>query len=105
MRLDVGMTDVPTAGTRVALSAALDDALDAEDRILWAHFKGKTGNTGTVFVGIGDVSATHGWSLANDDDIGVTFNPGEYDGSIKLGDINFDAATNGDDVEWALLLK
>jgi len=103
MRFDAGMTDVPTAGTAVALSS--DAGLDAEERILWAQFKGKTGNTGTVFVGIADVSATHGWSLANDDDIGLTLNPGEHGGSIKLGDINFDAATNGDDVEWALLLK
>lgn len=103
MRVDIGMTDVPTAGTRVALST--DGGLDARDRILWARFKGKTGNSGVVFVGIGDVSATHGWSLANDDDIGLTIDCRLYGGSVAVGDIYFDVATNGDDVEWCLILE
>jgi len=102
MIFDSGTTDVATAGTRVALSA--DGGLNASMRILWAQFKGVPGNTGIVYVGIGDVSATHGWSLSNDDDVGLILNPGAYGGSISLGDINFDAATNGDDVEWALLI-
>ena len=97
---DSGTTDVSSAGTRVALSA--DGGHNAVDRIYWARFRGDPGNSGTVYVGVGDVSATHGWSLENNDDVGLEL-PIPNGASIPLGDINFDAATNGDDVEWAIL--
>lgn len=98
---DAGITDVPSVGTRVALSA--DGGHNATDRVYWARFRGRPGNTGIVYVGVGDVvQAGHGWSLENNDDTGLEL-PIPPGGSIPLGDINFDAATNGDDVEWAIL--
>jgi hypothetical protein len=100
--VDMGHTDVPSAGTRVALST--DGGLHADMRVVWAHFKGDNDNTGDVFVGIADVSATHGWTLENNDDVGLVL-PIPAGSSIALGTIYFDAATNGDDVEWALLIQ
>ena len=99
---DAGITDVATAGTRVALST--DGGLHASLRVVWARFRGRPGNTGIVYVGIGDVASTHGWSLENNDDPGLEL-PIPRGGSIPLGDIYFDAATNGDDVEWAILYQ
>lgn len=99
---DAGHTDVASAGTRVALSA--DGGLHAEYRIVWAQFKGDPANSGIVSVGIGDVSATHGWELENSDDVGLIL-PIPQGGSIRLGDINFDAASSGDDVVWAILYQ
>ena len=103
MRLDIGNTDVPTAGTRVQLSS--DGELNADDRVLWARFKGLPTNTGTVYVGIDDVSATHGWPLEKTDTVGLLLPFRDYQGAIKAGDIYFDAGTNGDDVNWALILE
>jgi hypothetical protein len=99
---DAGTTDVPSAGSRVALSS--DGSLHANFRIVWARFRGDPGNTGTVYVGVGDVSATNGWSLENNDDTGLEL-PIPRGGSIRLGDINFDVSTSGDDVEWAILYQ
>jgi hypothetical protein len=53
-------------------------------------------------VGVADVSATHGFELENDDNEGLIL-PIPAGSSIPLGDIFFDAATNGDDVVWAIL--
>jgi hypothetical protein len=97
---DAGHTDVASAGTRVALSA--DGGLHANYRIVWGQFKGDNDNSGDAFVGIADVSATHGWTLENNDDTGLTL-PIPEGSSIRLGDIYFDAASDGDDVEWAIL--
>lgn len=63
------------------------------------------GNSGIAYVGIADVAATQGWPLENNDDIGLTLNFREFDGSITAGDIYFDVATNGDDIAWALILE
>ena len=101
---DAGETDVPNAGTRVALSS--DGGLSAEFRIVWARFKAKTTNTGTVYVGVADVSATQGWELTNDGTVNSEVElPIPLGGSIPVGDIYFDAATNGDDVQWFILYQ
>ena len=100
IQFDAGHTDIPSAGTRVALST--DAGLHGEYRIIWAQFKGDNDNSGDCWVGIADVSATHGWTLEVDDDVGLVL-PIPAGGSISLGDIYFDAATNGNDVEWAIL--
>jgi len=101
LSLDIGQTNVATSGTRVQLSS--DGGLHGNERIVWAQFKGKPGNTGIVYVGVADVTTSHGWSLSNDDDIGIMLTPGLYGGSILASDIWFDAATNNDDVEWAII--
>lgn len=99
---DAGHTDIPTAGTRVALST--DSGLHADMRVVWAQFKGDNDNTGDCWVGLSDVTSTHGWTLENNDDVGLIL-PIPTGGSIALGTIYFDAATNGDDVEWAILYQ
>ena len=103
MRFDAGWTDVPTASTRVRLSA--DAGIVATARVLWARFKGSPGNAGTVYVGVADVSASHGWPLENNDDVGIELPIRDLGGSIPAGDIWFDAANNGDDVAWALVIQ
>jgi hypothetical protein len=102
LAFDAGLTDVATAGTRVALSA--DGGLHGDYRIVWARFRARPGNSGIVYVGVGDVAAAHGWSLENNDDTGLEL-PIPQGGSIALSDIYFDAASDGDDVEWALVYQ
>lgn len=102
MRFDAVTVNVPTAGTRVALTTA---GLNSGDRILWARFKGRPNNTGTVYVGIVDVSATNGFSLENNDDVGLALDFRAYGGSIPASDVYVDAATNNDKVEVALILE
>ena len=100
---DAGITNVGTAGTAVALST--DGGHNDEDRIYWAQFKGKPGNTGTVYVGIADVSGTgtiHGFPLENDDNEGLKLDI-PNGGSVRLGDIFFDAENNNDKIAWAIL--
>jgi hypothetical protein len=82
-----------------------DGGLNSTDRVLWARFKAVPGNSGIAYVGIADVAATQGWPLENNDDIGLTLNFREFGGSITVGEIYFDVATNGDDVAWALILE
>lgn len=103
MRMDVGATNVSTAGTAVQLSS--DGGINATDRVLWARFKGVPGNSGIAYVGIADVSATQGWPLENDDVVGLTIDFGSMGGSVSAGDIYFDVATNNDDVAWALIIE
>tara|TARA_R100001086_G_scaffold48776_2_gene21584 strand:- start:522 stop:833 length:312 start_codon:yes stop_codon:yes gene_type:complete len=103
MRMDVGATNVSTAGTAVQLSS--DGGINATDRVLWARFKGVPGNSGIAYVGIADVSATQGWPLENDDVVGLTIDFGSMGGSVSAGDIYFDVATHNDDVAWALIIE
>jgi hypothetical protein len=115
MRPDAGFTDIPTAGTRVKWSAS--GAPSSTDRFVWAQFQGVIGNTGAVYVGIGDVKGTatiHGWELnppvAGRPTVPLTLDPGKYaepgqkTPTMKVDDIQFDAATNGDDVSWIVIL-
>jgi hypothetical protein len=94
-RFDTGQTDVPSAGTAVQIS-------NTSDRVRWIRFKAIPGNTGSGFVGKSDVSATNGFTLEKDDDIGLAFDFKE--GSVPFSDFWVDAANNGDDVEWAVIL-
>jgi len=114
MRWIAGRLDIPTAGSAVRLSAYT--GLDVEDRILWGKFRGVNGNVGNVWMGDSTVSTTDGWELeqypvtANREDSFIEIEPGKYKingipGSIPVGDIFFDVLTNGDDVEWVLLLQ
>src|SRR3990167_2446657 len=96
MRVIFGTTTVTTAGTRVQLSATLDDV---------KKFKAHTraANTGRMFIGLVDVSATvNGWEL----EIPVAARPipqldldfGE--GSVKLNVFYADSTVNGEIVDW-----
>lgn len=107
MRFDAGSIDIPAAGTRVRWST--DGGLNALDRFLWAKFTPREGNTGEVYVGIADVSATHGVELdpsgSNLAKGEFVVEPGKFGGSIAVGDVYFDTDTNGNDIDWAVLLK
>ena len=103
MRLDCLTVNVPTAGTRVQLDVG--GGLNAVDKILWLRAKGRPNNTGTAYVGISDVSATNGYSLENNDDVGLTLDFRGLGGRIQASDVWVDAATNADKVEFALLLE
>lgn len=103
MRVDCFTVNVPTAGTEVQLHTG--GGLNARDKILWARFKGRPNNTGTVYVGIADVSLTNGFSLENNDDVGLTLDFRAYGGSVEAQDIWVDAATNADKIECALILE
>lgn len=103
MRVDIFTVNVPTAGTRVQLHTG--GGLNATDKVLWARFKGRPNNTGTVYVGIADVSATNGFSLENSDDVGLTLDFRVYGGSVQAQDIWVDAATDTNKVEAAVILE
>jgi hypothetical protein len=104
MRLVIGSVNIGTATTRVQVN-------NKADRVYWIQFKANEGNSGHVFVGDSTVSATNGWSLdvpgANRPTGEVTFNfRGSEKGAHVQGSVPFsyfyvDAATNGDDVDYA----
>jgi len=104
-RIDIGTTDVPSAGTRVSLSA--DGGLNVGDQIIKASFQANPANSGSVFVGMVDVSSSNGWTLiapvaAREGNVlSLDFS---NIGSVSVGDIYFDAASNGDDVQWMIVL-
>ena len=99
MRFDTGTTDVATAGTQVQIS-------NTRDKVLWIQFRAPSANSGLTYVGRADVSATNGYTLgaAGDVDSVLTLNFGTYGGSIELSNFWVDAATDGDDIDWAVIL-
>lgn len=107
MRFDSGTIDIPTATTRVRWTS--DSSLKATDRFLWAQFQARDGNTGVIYVGASDVAAAQGWELhptaTEYEGRPVVIDPGAYGGTIAVQDIYFDAATNGDDVDWMVILE
>jgi hypothetical protein len=91
-----GVVDILTAGSRVQLS-------NSANRVKWIKAKANPGNTGNIFFGGSDVSATLGIILAPADTVGV-----EIDlrpGSMPLSDFYADTATNGNDITWLALLE
>jgi len=103
----MGTTDIPSAGTRVKLSA--DGGINASDKISYMKCWPREGNSGEVYVGIGDVSATHGIEL----DPGASGRPKdmiEFDFKkmgvrISAEEINFDADNNGSDIDWFIVIE
>lgn len=99
MRLDIGTTIISTAGTEVRLST--DGGISATDRILSAMFSPREGNTGKVYVGIADVTSSHGKEMG----MGFSINPGALGGTVPAGDIYFDAANSSDRVDWVIFIE
>ena len=95
MRFDSGTTDVPTAGTRVQI-------LDSEDRVLAIEFHARAGNAGNVYAGVLDVSATNGRELVPGEAVPYDFTLSTAEGSVPFSTFYVDAATSGDDVDWAV---
>jgi hypothetical protein len=98
MRIDSGITDVTTAGSRARV-------LNTRERVLWARFTAPAANTGLTYVGDSAVSATNGYPLGAAGGVDATIEiPIPEGGSIRAEDFYVDAATDGDDVAWAFIL-
>jgi hypothetical protein len=93
MRFDAGTTDVPSGGTRVQIS-------NTSDRVKAIEAHAPSGNTGSVYFGVSDVSVTNGRELAPGEAVAYSFG----EGSVLFSTFYVDAATNGDDVDWAVIL-
>ena len=96
MRFDAGTTDIPTAGTRVQVSAL-------KDKVLWIRFAMRDGNTNEIYVGVDDVAANNGWELSTNKR-GLELNFQQFGGSILFDKFYVDSDTNGNDVDWVVLL-
>ena len=102
MRVLVGTTTVTTAGTSVQLSNTLND-------VKKISFYTRAANTGRMFVGLSDVSATvNGLELA----IPVATRPLAErhldfgpDGSVKMNLFYVDSTINGEKIDWVAILK
>jgi len=91
--------DIPTAGTRVQVSAT-------DTPVTTVIVQAKATNAGLVFVGDASVSATRGISLAAGKAIALNADEfGEGAGEFILSDVYVDAATNGDDVKVAYIKR
>ena len=77
------MIDVPTAGTSVTLSST---NLKVKELLIQAS----VANTGNIYIGIGQVSSTVGFSLSGQDSIQLT--------DINLKNVHMDAAVSGESV-------
>ena len=94
MRFDAGTTDVPSAGTAAQLSNSVD-------RVVWIRVSARTGISGTVYFGRSDVSSSNGFELSANDHLEIDLRPG----SEAFSAFYADASTNGNDLDWAVLLE
>lgn len=101
MRILFGTATVTTAGTRVQLSATADP-------VKHIQFQARVGNTGRMFIGKVDVSATvNGWELP----IPITTRAKEKleldfgTGSVLLSLFYVDSTVNGDIVDWCAVVQ
>ena len=94
MRFDTGTTDVPGAGTRVQIS-------NTTDRILWIKVSARPGISGALYFGRSDVAAANGYELSANDSLEIDFRPG----SEAFSAFYVDASTNGNDLDWAVILE
>ncbi len=94
MRFDTGTTDVPSDGTRVQIS-------NTTDRVLWIKVSARTGISGALYFGRSDVASTNGYELSANDSLEMDFRPG----SEAFSAFYVDASTNGNDLDWAVILE
>jgi len=95
MRVDSGVTNVSSAGTAVRVA-------NVTSRVKQVEFKALAGNSGLVYVGEDDVSASNGYELSAGNT--KTLNFGEFGGSVPANIFDVDAATNNDKVAWVMIL-
>jgi hypothetical protein len=96
MRLDAGITNVSSAGTGVQVN-------NVTNRVKWVQFKALVGNSGLVYVGVSDVSASLGYELSGTNTVELNF--GEFGGSVPANVFYVDAASNNDKVAWLMILE
>ena len=96
MRLDSGITNVSSAGTSVQVS-------NVTNRVKEITFKALAGNSGLVYVGESDVSASNGYELSAGNTL--TRNFGDFGGSVPANIFYVDSASNNDKVAWSMILE
>ena len=89
MGLPIGTVTVTSAGTRVALATS-GNAVSA------VSFKARADNAGNVFVGDDSVASGDGYELGPGDEVSLSFRE-----SVDLRRFYVDAASNGDQVDYA----
>jgi hypothetical protein len=103
LQFDSDIVDVPNAGTAVQLS-------NTTKLVLWIKFTAPAANSGLTYVGLSDVSATgtlKGYPLtaAGGVDATLELNFEANGGSVLMNTLYVDAATNGDDVAYAVIYQ
>lgn len=96
MRLDAGITNVSSAGTRVQVN-------NVTNRVKQVQFKALAGNSGLAYVGVSDVSASLGYELSAGNTVSLNF--GEFGGSVPSNIFYVDVATNNDKISWLMILE
>ena len=96
MRVDSGITNVPSAGTAVQVS-------NVTNRVKYVVFKALAGNSGLTYVGESDVSASNGYELSATNTHVMNF--GEFGGSVPAKVFFVDSATDDDKVAWVMILE
>ena len=95
MIFDAGTTTVSTAGTEVQIS-------NTTNKVRWIKVKALAANSGKVYLGVSDVSATNGYALSAGNELEVSF--AELGGTVIFSTFYVDAATNGDMLAWSVVL-
>ena len=96
MRVDSGLTNVSSAGTAVQLN-------NVTNRTKYMIVKALAGNSGLIYVGQSDVSASNGYELSAGQE--HVWNFGEFGGSIPANVPYVDAASNNDKACWSMILE
>ena len=96
MRVDSGITNVSNAGTAAQV-------LGITNRVKYITLKALAGNSGVVYVGESDVSASNGYELSAGNTL--THNFGEFGGSVPANIFYVDSASNNDKVAWSMILE
>ena len=91
--VSIGTTDVPAAGTRVQISSSLQQVKAIE-------FHARVGNTGAMYAGTSTVSSTVGRELQPGEVYSLSFG----EGSVPFNVFYVDTATNGNDMDWSVIL-
>ncbi len=97
MRFDAGSLTIATAGTELQFS-------NTADRVKSISVRARPANTGNVYFGVSDVSGIatiNGWTLQPGESKTVDFGEGSVLFSVFYGD----SATNGDILDWAVILE
>ena len=95
MIFDSGTTNVSSAGTRVQLS-------NTTNRVRWIKVKALGGNSGMIYLGVSDVSASNGYELDSTNTIEINF--AESGGTVAFSSFYVDAASTNDKVCWSVIL-
>ncbi len=95
MIFDSGTTNVSSAGTRVQLS-------NTTNRVRWIKVKALAGNSGMIYLGVSDVSASNGYELDSTNTIEINF--AESGGTVAFSSFYVDAASTNDKVCWSVIL-